>query len=409
MKVLYLHQYFVPPTSAGGTRSYEFARRLIDNGHEVCMITSAAGLPLQYQDPTRRITEVEIAGIPTVVIQVPYSNAMSFGARLQAFLQFALWSTVAALRHPADVVFATSTPLTIALPGIAAKLWHRIPMVFEVRDLWPEMPIAIGALRNPLAQRLARLLEWTAYHAAAHVVALSPGMAEGVIRQGIASNKVTVIPNSCDVEMFDVPACRGHEIRANRLHLDDDQPLIVYTGTFGQLNGVDYLVDVAAAMQRVAPEVRFLLVGEGAEAARVREHAAETGVLDQTLWIWAPLPKNEMPALLAAATVATSLFVPLRPMWNNSANKFFDALAAGKPVAINYGGWQADLLIKSGAGIVLPSDDPEQAAELLAALVRAPGRLRQSADAARQLAMTEFHRDMMAAKLDAVLHQVVQK
>ncbi len=212
MNIIYLHQYFVPPQGQGGTRSYEFARRLIDRGHSVCMITSSAMLSDRY-GPFPRTTRVDIEGIPTVVIPVDYSNKMSYSRRILAFIRFALLASSEAMRQNGDVVFATSTPLTIAIPGLAAHLWHHIPMVFEVRDLWPELPIALGALRNPVARFAASLLEWLAYHSSKHIIALSPGMAEGVIRRGIRPERVTVIPNSCDIELFDIPARRGQPIR----------------------------------------------------------------------------------------------------------------------------------------------------------------------------------------------------
>ncbi|MCZ7545729.1 MAG: glycosyltransferase family 4 protein [Anaerolineae bacterium] len=402
MRILYLHQYFVPPQTAHGvTRSYEFARRLIANGHKVHMITSSAMLPAEYQD-LRHTTETEIAGIPTTIIPVPYSTAMSFSERIRAFFRFALLASRQAIRHPADVVFATSTPLTIAVPGMAAHFLQRIPMVFEVRDLWPELPIALGALRNPFAKAAAHALEWAAYHTSSHVVALSPGMAEGVIRRGILAHRVTVIPNSCDIELFDVPPSRGEAIRA-RLGLRPGQPLVVYTGTFGLINGVTYLVELAAAARAVAPEMRFLLVGFGAEREKIVDRARELGVINETLWLWDPIPKVQMPDVLAAATVATSTVIPIKALWNNSANKFFDALAAGKPVAINYGGWQAEILEASGAGVVLPPDDPLRAARDLAAFVNDQDRLKRAAPAARALARERFSRDAMAQKLEAVL------
>jgi glycosyltransferase involved in cell wall biosynthesis len=408
MKILYLHQYFATPESHAGTRSYEFARRLIANGHQVHMVTSSAALPTKYHLAGETAHDCVIEGIPTTVIQVPYSNSFGFVARLKAFVKFALLSTREAMSHPADIVFATSTPLTIAIPGIAARLRHRVPLVFEVRDLWPEMPIAIGALRNPLFKWLARCLEWVAYHASAHIVALSPGMAEGVISRGISPERVTVIPNSCDIDMFSVPESRGKQIR-DRLGLSEGQPLVVYTGTFGLVNGVSYLVDLAAQMQRIAPDIYFLLVGEGAEAQKVEAHARQLGVLGKNLSIWEPLPKAEMPDLLAAASVATSLFVALKPMWNNSANKFFDSLAAGRPIAINYGGWQADLLERSGAGIVLPHDDTALAAQLLASFLADSHQLGNAAMSARALGQMEFNRDLMASRLEAVLQSALHK
>jgi len=407
MRILYLHQYFASPQSYTGTRSYEFARRLIAAGHEVRVITSAAMLaPLCAA--LDEVTDTTIDGIPVTIIPVPYGNAMPFNQRMRAFFKFAVLASHEAMRHRADVVYATSTPLTIAIPGIVARFRHHIPMVFEVRDLWPELPIAIGALRNPLARLAAQALERIAYHASAHVVALSPGIAEGVMRRGIDAGRVTVIPNSCDRYLFDVPLDQGAPIR-KQLGLGPQHPLVVYTGTFGRINGVDVLVDIAAITQAIAPDMHFLLIGTGAMRDEVEDKARRLGVLNQNVHIWKPVPKEQVVNVLAAATIATSVFVPLRPMWNNSANKFFDALAAGKPVAINYGGWQADLLTQSGAGIVLPPTDHQQAAHDLVAFVRDAQRLEQAAQAARTLARTEFDRDLLAQKLECVLLQAVSR
>jgi glycosyltransferase involved in cell wall biosynthesis len=402
MRIIYLHQYFVPPETNGGTRSYEFARRLIAAGHDVCMITSAAMLPAPYQAYTRT-TETRIAGIPVVVIPVSYRNEMSFGERMGAFLRFAALAAVETMRRPADVIYATSTPLTIALPAMAGRAWRRAPIVFEVRDLWPDLPIAFGALRNPLLRAAARLLEWCAYHAAAEVIALSPGMADGVARRGYPRERITVIPNSSDLELFDVPAARGQRIRARLPERMAACPLIVYAGAFGRANRVGYLVELAARMRAIAPEIGMLLVGSGAERDQVTQQAHELGLLGQTLWIWEPLPKLELPDLLAAATVATSVVAPIAAMRHNSANKVFDAFAAGRPVAINHEGWQADLLRESGAGIVLPPNDPDQAAALLADFVRDEARLARAGQAARALARDRFSRDLMASQLERVL------
>jgi glycosyltransferase involved in cell wall biosynthesis len=407
VRILYLHQYFVPPDGPGGTRSYEFARRWIDMGHDVCLITSSAYMPEPYRS-FDRITALNIAGIPAVVIPLAYSNAMSFPSRIRAFVRFAFLASREAMRHPADVVFATSAPLTIAIPGLAARLRYRIPLVFEVRDLWPEKPIAMGALRNPVARALARSLEWIAYHAATHVVALSPGAVSGIKRRGIPAGRISVIPNSCDLDLFDVPAERGQPIRA-RLGLTADQPLIVYTGAFGYVNGVGYAVEMAKTLAAIAPEVHILLIGSGVEKDQVIAQAAGSGVLNRNLIIWDPVPKNEMPDVLAAATMATSFVIAVEALWDNSANKFFDGLAAGKPVAINHGGWQADLLDESGAGIVLPPGDPAQAARQLAAFVRDADRLRAAGEAARQLARTRFDRDGMARQLEAILRSAVDR
>lgn len=404
MRILYLHQYFNTPHLSGATRSYEMARRLAAAGHEVHMITSSRYISEKNKHWIYKMIE----GIHVHRIFIPYSNKMGFGERIFSFFRFSWEASKKIIQIKGDVVYATSTPLTIAVPAIAAKMRHRIPMVFEVRDLWPELPIAVGALRNPFSRMLAGLLEWLAYHASAHVIALSPGMAAGVKKRGISSPRVSVIPNGCDVELFDVPAEKGAWVR-RQLGLVPDQPLVVYTGAFGMINGVGYLVDTAAAMRDIAPEVRFLLAGSGAEKDKVSAKAERLSVLNKNLWIWPPQPKAKVPGILAASTVAVSLFISLEQMWSNSANKFFDALAAGKPVAINYGGWQAGILRKSRAGIVLPPDDPKRAASRLAEFIHEPERLKRAASASRRLARGQFNRDLSYEKLENVLQNAAAK
>jgi glycosyltransferase involved in cell wall biosynthesis len=402
MRILYLHQYFKLPSDPGGTRSFEMARRLVAAGHRVFMLTSdprgrSAG-------PGWRVTHE--AGIEVHWLPVAYSNRMSYLKRMQAFVRFAVGASFRAAAIPADVVFATSTPLTIALPGVYAARKQKIPLVFEVRDLWPELPIAVGALKGVMIPP-ALWLEKFAYRHAERVVALSPGMRDGVARSGFPAARIHVIPNSADLDLFGVPEEAGRGFRDSRAWLQD-RPLVLYTGTLGRINGVGYLAELAAETRKINPEIRFLVVGEGAEEELVRRRARELGVYERNFFMMQPLPKKEMPALLSAASVAVSLFIDLPEMWANSANKFFDALASGTPVAINYRGWQAELLEKHGAGIVLPAGNIPGAAAELTDLLAASRRLQNAALAARRLAETRFDRNRLAQQLEALLREVVQ-
>ena len=176
-------------------------------------------------------------------------------------------------------------------------------------------------------------------------------------------------------------------------------------GTLGAVNAVDDLARIAAEMSRLDPEVRFLVVGSGREEARVRHTAAELGVLDRTFFMIGSLPKYEMADCLSAATVATSFVVDVEAMWLNSANKFFDALAARRPVMINHGGWQADLLTETGAGIAVSPRVPGGAARDLHRLLSSPERLARARCAADTLAAGRFDRDRLAAELLRVLER----
>lgn len=387
---------------SGGTRSYEMARRMVSAGHEVHMVTSIR----ESVSGHKSWFETEESGIHIHWYPVPYSNHMSYLKRIGAFLSFANAARSKAVELDGDLIFATSTPLTIALPAVPAAQKNKIPMVFEVRDLWPEMPIAMGALNNPLLRIAARWLERWAYRNSAAIVALSPGMKDGVVATGYPENRVAVVPNSSDNREFLYNATDALRFRSQR-HWLGDKPLLVYTGTFGKVNGVDYMVDLAVALLKRASDVQILLVGDGAERDRIKQLAEQAGVLGKNLFIENPLPKKDIPALLSASTMASALFIDLPEMRPNSANKFFDALASGTPVLLNYGGWMHDLVTTHACGLAMWQKPVEDVAAELDAKIHDQDWLENTGNAARNLAETSFDRDVLAAQLITVLQSAV--
>lgn len=401
MRIVYLHQYFNTPEQSGSTRSYEFARRLVERGHQVHMITSDR----DTHSKSSAWTETTVEGFRVHLKRVAYDNSMSSLKRVKAFASFALASARLARRLNADIIFATSTPLTIFLPAWYAAAWRKTPIVFEVRDSWPTVPIALGYLNNPVVQRLARALERRAYRRSAHIVALSPGMRDDAAVHGANVNEITVIPNAADVELFDVERSLGIEWRtANQI--PTAAPLVVYTGTFGAANDVEYLVEVAHEAVKINPEITFALIGTGAREDAVRGRAAELGLLGRTVRVLPPVPKTEIPSVLSAADITTSVVTDNPAMNANSANKFFDSLAAGRAIAINHEGWQADLIRERGIGLVLDRSDVHAAASQLIGLTTDRGALESAHLNAKALALDSFARDDLAEQLAEVLERI---
>jgi glycosyltransferase involved in cell wall biosynthesis len=398
MKILYLHQYFVTPLmiGGGGTRSYEMAMRMVKAGHEVHIITS------DRNGSGNEWREENINGINVHWLPIKYDNKMTFIQRLTAFVKFALKSGSKAIELGGDIIFATSTPLTIAIPAVKTKKALKIPMVFEVRDLWPTLPIAIGALKSPITKFLAKKLEVWAYTHSDYIVGLSQGMCDGVVSTGYSKDKVINIPNSCDIDLFDIIKSEGEKFREKYEWLRQ-RPLVIYAGTLGLINGVSYLAELAYCMLTINSEIRFLVVGNGYEYDKVKKKAEKLGVLDNNFFIMPAMNKSEMPILFSAATVSTSLFVPLKEMWSNSANKFFDTLASGKPIAINYQGWQKDIIEKEQIGIVLDELDYQMAAESLANYLANKSELTRAGLTSKEIALKHFSRDELATKLINVL------
>jgi len=402
VRIVYLHQHFTPPDVPAGSRPYEMALRFAAAGHDVHVVASS-----RTEEPmiVPRSTPLAPEGVTVHWIPVKYETRMGFARRMWAFAVFAVLAGWRARKLKADVVLASSTPLTIALPGVFAKRGKRAPMVFEVRDLWPEVPIAMGMLNNVVLRWAAFRLEQFAYRHADAVIALSPGMAEGVVRAGVPAGKVFVIPNACDNAQFDIPAEVGQAFREERPWLGE-RPLVVYVGTLGRANGVSYLARLAHEVRQIDQEFRFLVVGDGPERVSVARLADELGVLDQTFFMEGWIPKSSVPAALSASDVSTSVFLPIKELEHNSANKFFDTLAAGRPVAINYEGWHADLVREHEAGIVLDPDDLGAAAKSLVTFIRSGSRVEAARRNARRLADGEFDRDRLTAVALGVLEGV---
>ncbi|WJH23706.1 glycosyltransferase family 4 protein [Pseudarthrobacter defluvii] len=402
MRIIYLHQYFTTADSAGGTRSYEFARRLVRDGHEVHVVTSDRNASV----PSSTWNVQPIEGISVHAIGQPYSNSMKPRQRVIAFLNFAIRSALRARSLRGDLIFATSTPLTIVLPALYAMLGRRVPFVMEVRDLWPSVPIALGYLRNPLFRFLAVVLERVAYSKATHIIALSDDMASGVVATGVPSSKVSVVTNMSDVDRFRRGDSQSSWFLGRYPQLAG-RPFVVYTGTFGRVNGVDYMVRLAASYKKVDPRLAFVAMGEGAELSTVIELARELGVLDKNFFVLEQVPKKDLPEVLSAALACSSWVIPVKELEANSANKLFDAFAAGRPMLINHGGWQQKLLESTGAGLSLDAHDTELAARQLHKHVSDSGWLASARSASAELGRERFGLHQLYTKFRNVLECAV--
>ena len=389
---------------SGGTRSFEMARRLVAAGHRVSMITSNREAAAHSGWYTTKEAGIDVHWLP-----VAYSNRMSYPKRVLAFVRFAIASARRAASIRGDVIFATSTPLTIAIPALYASWRQNIPMVFEVRDMWPAVPIAMGVIRSPLLVWLARLLERTAYRRSSHIVALAPGMKVDVVATGIPAERVTVIPNGCDLDVFGktLPKEIGPRVKHDWL---TDRKLVVFTGTLGKANGVSYLARVAACVKAIDPEIRFVVVGDGADAPNVRSTAMQCGVLDSTFFMLPSVPKHEAAQWVRGADMVMCLFTGPRVIWKDAVqNKFFDAVAAGKPTASNFEGFQSLVAVEHGIGVILDPNDHTKAAKQLVGTLNDVQWLAGVKSRSRVLAEGDFSRDVLANRLLAVLTKAVSK
>lgn len=407
MRVLYFHQHFTTPDGTGGTRSYEFARAMIARGHRVTMVcgkNDRDGLQLPY-DGKRKWSRGVIDGIDVIALPLQYSNRDSIARRAWLFLRFGWRSAWLALTENYDLLFATSTPLTAGIPGIVMKLCgRRKPFVFEVRDLWPELPRALG-MKNPLLLGGMSMLEWLSYRTADACVGLSPGIVEGIRRRSRGTPKTPMIPNGCDLELFR-PGQRK-ELRLTGIEPGDF--VAAFMGAHGTANGLDSVIDAAKVLQRRGRrDVKLLFIGDGREKDRLVARAKESR-LTNCLFV-PPMKKRTLAEVSGRLDCGLMILANVPAFYyGTSPNKFFDYLASGIPVLCNYPGWVADLIEEHQCGITVPPDAPEQFA---AALERLADMSQESRAAmgrnARSLAERKFARGLLSAEFVNALETVAQ-
>src|SRR5699024_6122687 len=194
-KILYIHQYFKTHSEPDGTRSYCIALELIKQGHQITMVTAN---PKAVEERE----EKEIDGIKVIYLKEAYSQDMSIKQRLSSFIGFVRKSIQEAKTHKdIELVIATSTPLTVGITALYMKWFKKAPYIFEVRDLWPEVPIQMGAFKSPFIVKPTRWFEKKIYQNAEHVIALSPGMQDGVVKY-IPKERTSMIPNMSKIDQF---------------------------------------------------------------------------------------------------------------------------------------------------------------------------------------------------------------
>ena len=366
MKILYFHQHFTIPSQAGGTRSYELAQRLIANGHSVCMVCGeTAKLDLPASD-MKNVHRGNVDGIDVIQIALPYSNKDGIAKRAWTFVKFGWIGIKIALKEDYDLLFATSTPLTAGIPGIVMKLFRKKKFVFEVRDLWPELPKALG-MKNPFLIGGMSLLEWLSYHFADACIGLSPGICEGIKRRSQKGKRIAMIPNGCDLNLF-VPSTRD---KLDLEGIKKDDVVAVFT------------------------DIVLVFIGDGKMKPHLMERARKEG-LDNCRF-YAPMPKKKLNEVVASADIGLMVLANVPAFYyGTSPNKFFDYISSGLPVLNNYPGWLADMIQDNKLGMVVRPDSSEEFADGLMALADNPVLREECGKNARKFAETHFSRDMLA-------------
>lgn len=329
---------------------------------------------------------------------------MSFARRLWAFLLYFFFAGCWLLKkRPIHLVYASSTPLSVGVLGVWCKMWQKIPMVFEVVDLWPDVPVEMGLLRNTsIISHLYKLEKWI-YQKADKIVVLSEGMKERIISKGVLEIKLLVAHNGTDCSVF--APCVDKKRAKRSFGFSVEEFLVLYAGTVGQANGLSFLVEVANQVQALGENaIRFVVLGSGNRREEVMHLANEKSV--SNMLFLETVPKTRVRHYFDAADVGTVIFAPYPILETNSANKFYDYLASGLPVVINYNGWQKDYLRAYDCGT--SESEAHRFAQQLVDWKQNPEKLVSMGRNARDLALHHFDRKDIAHKIAMLFQQICE-
>jgi len=404
MHILYLSQYFPPEVGATQTRAYEMASNWARIGHSVTILSEVPNhpsgiIPQGYHGKLYERSDLD--GIDVIRVWVRASPLKNFRNRMLFYLTYMLNASAAGIflaRGHYDLVYASSPPLFVGGAALFLSWIRRIPLVFEVRDLWPESAVALGELSNSRAINWATRLEEACYHRARLIVVVTQGILDRLAQRGVDPGKLSLVPNGANVDMFHYSDEGRARIRRS-LGLED-RFIAIYAGIHGIAQGLDTAIE-AAKLLRDDPRMHIILVGDGPKKAELIELAQLYSLPNLTLL--PEQPREQIVNYLSAADVA---LIPLRNLdifKGALPSKMFDAWACERPVILSVDGEARQIMEQAGGGIFVHPEDPHALAEQLRQLAVQPDKCQEMGKRGRRFTVENFSRKVLADKLAALL------
>jgi glycosyltransferase involved in cell wall biosynthesis len=382
VKVLLLHQHFNTPISGGALRSYYLAKALVDHNVQVTVITGYTGSEYKKES---------LEGIEIHYLPVAYDNRFGFWKRSLSFIKYNLHAVrLAAKQRDSTVCYAISVPLTIGLAAYWIQLRHGIKFIFEVGDLWPEAPIQMGFVKNYFFKKLLFSLEKFLYEKADAIVALSP-MIKRSIEAKVPTKRVHLIPNMADTDFYK-PEAKDPVLQEK--YAVKGKFVVSYIGAIGLANGLDFFIECARACEQSGLPIQFLLCGDGAllESLQriVKQHQLKN-------FSFVSFQNREGVKEIMNVTDATFIcYKPVPVLETGSPNKYFDGLAAGKLIVVNFGGWIKEEVEKHNCGIYINPNRPTEFIKKISPFLNDAQHLSQSQQASRLLAEKNYSRKLLS-------------
>lgn len=373
----------------GPLRSYYLAKALVDRGHEVVVITARK----QSAHTVETIEGIEVHYLP-----VPYNNRFGFYKRGGAFVGYALRALLLAGKiKNVSLCYAISVPLTVGLTAIWIKRRYGIPFIFEVGDLWPDAPVQLGFVQNKLLKQSLYWLEKRIYQHAKSIVALSPSI-QATIEKKMPAKKVWLIPNMADT-FFYKPEPKKPSLE-QQFHVQD-KFVVSYIGAVGYANGLDYYLECARASQKARLPVHFILCGDGAMLDHLQAAAKQLKLENLSF-----IAFQNRRGVQEIMNITDAVFISYRPfpiLETGSPNKYFDGLAAGKLIILNFGGWIRNEVENEKCGMALDPKYPHSFVNQIQPFLSDKNMLEHYGFNAGQLAERKYSRARLGEQFVSII------
>lgn len=404
MKVVYIHQHFVTNEGTSGTRSYDISRFLVQMGWQVTVISGLHDQSAAQRLPFYRWWRTEwIDGIKVVHCNAFYSNSLSVPARLWCFAKFSLLALLAVVRERGiDLVFATSTPLTVGIPGRIGAALKRVPYIFEVRDLWPEDLVDAGRIKPGMQLKFWEWLERFSYAKARKILLVSKGFHDRLLERGFAPERLETLVLGADSSLY-------QNVQPDTAFMQEQglagKTVAIYAGAHGDANGLDQVLD-AAALLKHRSDIAIAFIGQGKMREKLMARAKLEGLTN--VHFLEPVPKHKLPGVLAACHMGLMILKQItRPRWV-TPNKIFDYMFTGLPSIVNFAGTTAELVVADGAGVASKPGDAQDLARCIAHWADHPEERAAIGRRARELSMTKYDRKAIATRMSEIFGDVVR-
>lgn len=363
MKILFLTDNFYPEVNAPANRTYEHCREWVKCGAEVVVITSVPNFPKGkvFEGYKNKLHQTEIIdGIKVVRVWTYISANKGIVKRTLDYLSFAIMAFFTSLFYKADIIIATSPQFFTAVAGAFSSLIKRTPWILEVRDIWPESIVAVGAIKNKNIISLLEKVEKWLYRRACKIVVVTDAFKLDIIGKGIDKNKIKVVKNGVYLDMF-YPMPKNNKI-VNELSLQD-KFIIAYFGTHGMAHKLDFVIN--SALEVWDENIHFLLIGDGAEREKLLKLKNDKAIKNITML--SSVPKGEMQNYISIIDVALVNLKKSDTFKNVIPSKIFENVAMDKPILLGVEGESKDIIESYNAGLCF---EPENKVDFIQKLYK---------------------------------------